>query len=354
MECIYCKKTYATPSSLKTHQLNTKSCIKIQKEQGIASQTKFVCSICNKNCSSKQRLEYHENIHKKDNLMDKMEELEFENRNLKEEFAFEMKIKDEKIKELEDSLEKNKQKKQKITNIKKVDQMTTIENQNNNINIYQVMSPEVVEDFFKKHYNLDTLLGGQKALARFVNEGFLKQEVPVYICGDRSRQKFYIMNDGQKTEDTDCESILELTSPGMPAVKKVYTEALFNDFPNDVTEDDIQDNYLDIVNLSEDRTEFKSELSKIVSEEPPKNNFKKMMDMMKYGILPNESKKKRQDELAEEPVRRPDILGVSPGKLMVYRDRYRKDGTIKGPALIMKRINESEEDRKEYVRFLSE
>ena len=75
---------------------------------------------------------------------------------------------------------------------------------------------------------------------------------------------------------------------------------------------------------------------------------------MKYGILPNESKKKRQDELAEEPVRRPDILGVSPGKLMVYRDRYRKDGTIKGPALIMKRINESEEDRKEYVRFLSE
>jgi len=253
-----------------------------------------------------------------------------------------------------------------MTNIKKVDHMNNIETQNN-ITIYQVMSPEVVEDFFRKHYNLDTLLGGQKALARFVNEGFLKQEVPVYICGDRSRQKFYMMNDGKKTEDTDCESILELTSPGMPAVKKVYTEALFNDFPNDVTEDDIQDNYRDIVNLSEDRTEFKSELSKIVSDEPPKNNFKQMTDMLKDAILPNESKRKREEakeaqalalaqsaEEPEEPIRRPDILGVSPGKLMVYRDRYRKDGTIKGPATIIKRIEESEEDREEYVRFLSE
>jgi hypothetical protein len=69
------------------------------------------------------------------------------------------------------------------------------------------MSPEHVEDFFKKNYNLDTLLGGQKALARFVNDGFLK-EAPVYLCGDRSRQKFYIVKDGKKTEDTDCEEIL--------------------------------------------------------------------------------------------------------------------------------------------------
>ena len=52
-------------------------------------------------------------IHKKENLVEQVEELEFENRNLKEEFAFEMKLKDEKIKELEYSLEKkqNKQKK---------------------------------------------------------------------------------------------------------------------------------------------------------------------------------------------------------------------------------------------------
>jgi hypothetical protein len=208
--------------------------------------------------------------------MDKMEELEFENRNLKEEFAFEMKIKDEKIKELEDSLEKNKQKKQKITNIKKVDQMTTIENQNNNINIYQVMSPEVVEDFFKKHYNLDTLLGGQKALARFVNDGFLK-ESQVYLCGDRSRQKFYIIKDGEKTEDTNCDAIIGLTAPGIPHVQDVYETALF-DLPEAVTEDMVQDNYQNIMTMDNQRVDFKAEMSKIVPSETtliPKDNVYK-------------------------------------------------------------------------------
>ena len=102
---------------------------------------------------------------------------------------------------------------------------TNIEQQN--ITIYQIMSPEHVEDFFKKHYNLDTLLGGQKALARFVNDGFLK-EAPVYLCGDRSRQKFYIVKGGKRVEDPNCENLINLTAPGLHHVQDVYQEAMFD------------------------------------------------------------------------------------------------------------------------------
>ena len=48
-----------------------------------------------------------------------------------------------------------------------------------------------------------------------------------------------------------------------------------------------------------------------------------------------------------------DILGFSPGKLMVYRERYRKDKTIKGPLEIMKQIEHNEEAREVYLRYLS-
>ena len=347
MECVYCKKTYSSASSLKNHQLSTKSCLKIQKEQGIVVEAKFTCQICKKICVTKQRLEYHTTIHKKENIVDKIEQLEFENRNLKEEFAYEIKIKEDKIKELEKTLQQKQPQKIKIKNTIE----TNIEQQNN-INIFQVMSPDHVSDFFKTHYNLDTLLGGQKALARFVNDGFLKEvDSPIYICGDRSRQKFYMVNNGKKTEDTDCDSILELASSGFPSVKKVYTESLFNDFPENVTEDDIQQNYRDIVNLNEDRSEFKAELSKIVAceETNPKGKLKHMLQQMKDDILPNES---HQLPDPTELIRKPDILGISPGKLMAYRDRYRLDKTIHAPLVIMKQMEECNEAKNVYLEFL--
>jgi len=218
------------------------------------------------------------------------------------------------------------------------------------------MSPEHVEDFFNKHYHLDTLLGGQKALARFVNDGFLK-EAPVYICGDRSRHKFYIINDGNKLEDTNCEKILELTSPGLPRVQEVYETALFNELPEKVTEDELQDNYQQLMSMDDNRTDFKSELSRILSSEIDSKqfSFKQMLKQMKnrserLGLITKEIITKYK----EEPVKREDVLGYSRGKLMVYRDRFRKDGTVKGPSSIIERIQKDEHAKKEYMAYLQE
>jgi hypothetical protein len=256
----------------------------------------FPCEYCLQEFTARSSLQYHikkcskktpnvvqiieeKTRHIEGDVDDKLEQLSSDFRNHKEEVEYELRKKDEKIKELEEHIRKNKTP-PKITNhIKnKIENNigTNIEQQN--ITIYQIMSPEHVEDFFKKHYNLDTLLGGQKALARFVNDGFLK-EAPVYLCGDRSRQKFYIVKDGKKMEDTDCEEILGLTAPGMPHVQDVYETALF-DLPDTVTEDNVQDNYQQLMTMDEHRSDFKSELSKIAPMENTsfdKSNFKNII-----------------------------------------------------------------------------
>jgi hypothetical protein len=263
MECQYCKKIVSTLYILKTHQNTVKSCLKIQKEQhGINHDTKFECEHCKKCVTTKSSLTSHYKICKI-----KKENTKKSKTRTKQDLVNE-------INELKEKLKTPKA--QKIMNITKNNIGTNIEQQN--ITIYQIMSPEHVEDFFKKHYNLDTLLGGQKALARFVNDGFLK-EAPVYLCGDRSRQKFYIVNDGKKTEDTDCEEILGLTAPGMPHVQVVYETALF-DLPEAVTEDNVQDNYQQIMTMDEHRSDFKAELSKIAPMEHTtfdKSNFKNVI-----------------------------------------------------------------------------
>ncbi len=80
-------------------------------------------------------------------------------------------------------------------------------------------------------------------------------------------------------EDTDCEEILGLTAPGMPHVQDVYETALF-DLPDTVTEDNVQDNYQQLMTMDEHRSDFKSELSKIAPMENTsfdKSNFKNII-----------------------------------------------------------------------------
>lgn len=260
VECEFCKKMYANAYVLKTHQKTVKSCIQGQKKV-------YECEYCIKKLTKKESLEKHYAIckKKKENDTKKIEtdQLEKENKKI-EEMDHALKLKDDKIKELEEKLTHSN-----ITNIGTQN--------NNNITIYQVMTPEHVLDVFQKNYNLDTLLGGQKALAKFVNDGFLT-ETPSYVCGDRSRQKFYMIQNGKKVEDTNCEGLIELTAPGFPHVQDIYEEAMFNDTDKEL---EIHDTYQKLINMSADHHEFNAELSKIVTEEPDKKGWKKMLKSMK-------------------------------------------------------------------------
>lgn len=280
-ECVYCKKTYANPYILKNHLRTSKSCILKQEEDGISVEKKvFECMYCKKSLANKDNLKKHHVIcKKKDKTHEFAHELKRKDEQI-EELEREMQLK---IKELEEKLKQQEKTPTKIKTQNKINNQTnnTIGTQNN-ITIYQVMTPEHVLDVFKKHYKLDTLLGGQKALARFVNEGFLKENAtPIYTCGDRSRQKFYILHEGKKVEDTNCEGLIELTSPGFLHVQDVYEEAMFNEA--DDKEEEIHNTYQDIMNISSDHQEFNAELSRVVSTDTEQKpiHWKQVLRQMK-------------------------------------------------------------------------
>jgi hypothetical protein len=283
-ECVYCKKTYANPYILKNHLRTSKSCILEQEKEGISVEKKvFECMYCKKSLANKDNLKKHHVICKKKEKTHEFEhELKRKDEQIKEkeEHEREMQLK---IKELEEKLKQQEKTPTKIKTQNKINNQTnnTIGTQNN-ITIYQVMTPEHVLDVFKKHYKLDTLLGGQKALARFVNEGFLKENAtPIYTCGDRSRQKFYILHEGKKVEDTNCEGLIELTSPGFLHVQDVYEEAMFNDAED--KEEEIHNTYQDIMNISSDHQEFNAELSRVVATENEQKplHWKQVLRQMK-------------------------------------------------------------------------
>jgi len=178
MECVYCKKTFQSKHSLLYHQKTVKSCLKIQNEQGVTVSTLFKCSYCNKNITSKNNLDYHLNIckiRKEQVKIETQNNIESHLRTQKEEYEYELTLKDNKIKELEERLKKTEEKinlgpvnkTHNKTKNKTVNDHSTNNNTNNitnNYTIYEVMTPERVEEYFKKHYNMDTLLGGSKGI----------------------------------------------------------------------------------------------------------------------------------------------------------------------------------------------
>jgi hypothetical protein len=292
MECIYCKKTYSNAYTLSTHQKTTKSCLLIQQEQGIVSNKRlYECSYCKKELTTKVQLDSHLTICKQKIKEDALKTASVEVERIIEEKYDEtdelkktIKEKDRKIKELEERLEK-REKSPKIINKNK-----NITNNINILTINEVMTPERVEEFFKKHYNLQTLMEGIPGLAKFICDGFIREKAN-YICTDRSRHKF-VMKDaqGNSVEDTNCENLVSLTAPGMTHIKDVYETGLFS--TEDETEK-IHAQYKPISDLDKDTGPFRVELSKIVpcdtqpQVEKPKNDWRKQFEMMRESYERN-------------------------------------------------------------------
>jgi uncharacterized protein YoxC len=348
MECTFCKKTYANEYTLRTHQRTTKSCLKIQEESGTIHVKKYACSFCNKLYTAKCSVVLHEARCKntvtqiKTQIQgtvekDKLNETETL-RTKTEELVYELNVKQEKIKQLEDENKKLEQKIEQliphINNQRFYDSSTNIVN---NYTIYEVMTPERVDEYFKKHYNIDTLLGGQKALARLVADGFITEK-NTYHCKDRSRQKFTLVDEhGKNVEDVDCRHVIQLTASGMPHVREVYEESLFSTEDQHI-EEHLHTNYQSISKLDQDPTQFKHELSKIVpsSNEAPApkqaTNYFEVMRQTAASIREEclerkRAKKEREKEKQgqEDSIPQPRMIGgISIGKLDVYRQGYRK------------------------------
>lgn len=387
MECQFCKNTYSNQYILKTHQQTTKKCILLQNQgtnHVVNNEIKFQCSYCHKILSSKARLDTHystcKSKIKKDSetlatkkiveeKQDELEEVAFKLRSEKEQIEYELRKaiqeKDAKIKELEFKLEYH-EKHPRIKN-----KTNNITNNNYIQNIYEVMTPERVEEYFKKHYNIETLMQGVPGIARFLTDNFIGKSS--YICSDRSRHKFIMTDkDGNSMEDTNCKNLLSLTAPGMKHVKDVYETSIF-DRHEEFTEEEIHDTYQPISVLHKDPSPLKIELSKIVPEtssskvedESWKKEYESLEESYKkhYDKTLKKSKEKEtsvEPETVTEPVLQ-TIAGISLGTLQKYKigyqDRKRKsngvDVEIKGPESFMKLYHTDPVIKKQYDEFIT-
>lgn len=397
MECVYCKKTLSTNSSLLYHQRSVKSCLKIQHEQGVIQSTLFNCSYCNKNITTKQNLDYHIGICKIRKEQHKIEAQHKIESDLITQEETERELRS-KIKELEERLKKTEEKinlvpinktNNKTNNKTKTvnDHSTNNTNITNNYTIYEVMTPERVEEYFKKHYNMDTLLGGQKALARLVADGFIIEK-DTYHCADRSRQKFTLVdNEGKSVEDPDCRRVIQLTASGMPHIKDVYQDSLFSTEATDErVENDLHHNYNSISKLDQEPTQFKNELSKIVpsreSEPMPtqptesifetmrresavlRAEFEERKRLRRLNANENANTNSTKDAEPEEPLPRM-IGGMTLGSLDKFRQGYRMrkkmaeenktpidEVEIKYPSELLSQFEKNPELRNEFLEFV--
>jgi hypothetical protein len=281
-------------------------------------------------------------------------------RNEKEELEYELRLKDEKIKDLEERLAKHE------NTPKVINKNKNITNNINILTINEVMTPERVEDFFKKHYNLDTLMQGMSGLAKFIFDGFIRDKA-IYYCTDRSRHKF-IMSDanGENVEDQNCEKLASLTAPGLLHVKDVYETGLFTKH-EDISEEEIHDNYKPISNLDKDSTKLSNELSKIVpSTKTPVEKGHKQMTLAEVCEIMRSSQKALLDKKEKDehtPVSNEELQtigGYSLGQLLKYRDGYRKrkqeacgaEVQIKGPSSLLELCKTDEGVKKQYEAFV--
>lgn len=396
-ECEFCHHTFKRAVYMTTHQSSTRRCLAIQKNLGHTSTVVKLleCNFCKKThttlythekhlvkCKAKLKQENESATKKlvdtsktitsiKNTIEDRLDELSSDLRNYKEEIEYTNKIHKDKVKNMEENHRIKEEKfekeisllKKQIQDLMKKPNIETGTSHSKNktinshntthITIQTIMTPEKVEEFFKKNYNLDTLLEGQKGLARFINDGFLKSaEEPIYRCTDRARQKFVMkQEDGTHKEDTNCEQLVQLTKPGMEHVSDVYETSLFEKLPDDIKEIDIHNGYRNISDLGKDRDRFKNELSKIIPEEVRKPSNTDVWDKMKAKIQTIEP---IIDSL-ENPIPKNDIGGISRGKLLIYRDRFRKDGTIKYPKSLQERLDSGDTSfQNDYLEFIYE
>lgn len=335
MDCIYCKKTYATSSSLLKHQRTSKLCLSMQEQLGIPVIKKlFTCMFCKKELTSNVRLSYHQKICKhqnKETLEEKMDHI-----------AIQLKLKDEKIQQLENEMNELK--------IKPVIQHVQHFTQNNQISIHTYMTPERVKEAFDM-FTLDTLLGSQKALANFTVDQFLMgKDKPAYLCTDRSRKKFFFMDEtGQLIEDPNCEKLVGLITPGLTKVQELYEVALFDKPKKGITEERLQDSYESILALKEDGSQYQCQLSKrLPSNIKEKERMEEQAQFPTIKITTYDESESQPIVVEPEPTEQ--IGGYSLDKLDIYRKKYKLDQSILGPKNLLDTSNQ--ELYQSYIDFL--
>ena len=336
-KCEYCNKEYDQKFLFNRHQKSSKQCLLIRS--GTIKNGNFDCTFCNKLLSSKQSLENHQKICKKrDDEKDKIKKI-----------SKEMEIVKKELKQLKDSKTVNN-----ITITNNLDQSI-----NNYCSLVNYMKPEVIEESFKE-FTIDKMLKGtQKDLADITIKNLLSgKDQPLYICTDRSRNKFvYTDEENKEKEDANATVLRTLIYNGIaPLLKKMYHEEyikLNNELARCKRTDNTETITIsreDIKNLDKAYKDFNiikkpedyiSHLSKCL---PTSIKDRIYRDDLEEKIALEKSEKTDSDEEFEKQLQMIEDYTIS--ELQSHKAFYKKTGIMKGPKYLL----ESEK----YKAFLNE
>ena len=345
--CSNCNKEFSNKYSRIRHE-KAKTCYRDKSLE---------CNYCQKVLSSKQCLLSH--IEKCKKNTDKLQP-----------------VVDTKYKELEE----------KITEMtKEIDTLKTKPNitinnskiQNNNYGSILSLTKDMVREKFEKNYTSKDLSGSQKALANFTTKNILNgtdtAKPLMYLCKDKTRQKFVFTDDEQiEHEDVNASVLIKIVSKGFHHIKKVYkkeTEALqkridrlvrFDDATNLIDAREhmkvLKRNFEDVMNLLENADGYRLQLTKVL---PSSADDRLIIDAKLREFDSTESDtdsesekeddKDEEDEEDEEDKRRVEVLctrdqpyplydktirhigGLSYGSLRRYKNYFQETGNVKVP-----------------------
>jgi|694.fasta_scaffold52502_1 hypothetical protein len=188
MDCQFCRKSFSSKSNLSKHQQTTKYCIKLQPQNKPKS---FICSGCNKELSTKQRLETHIQVCINYLDINRIKELE-KIIETKDTIIDELKTR---IRELELDM--------KDVAIKAKSKTT-----NNNISIQQQNFTAITDENLAqdaRKLTLEHIVGGGETIASVFLDGSLKNNA---LCTDISRRILYLKDEeGNLIKDPNAITI---------------------------------------------------------------------------------------------------------------------------------------------------
>jgi hypothetical protein len=374
MECEHCHKTFSTQYVLNNHKKNTKSCLIIQgKPVKIVEKKNPTCSYCSKVFKSNQNLKNHLGICKKKPNEELLSVIEDKIDRLQQSVL----SKDEHNKKLEERIKELEEKVKQptiINNSNNSNNNNQVNNQvyNNNLTIHNYMTPERVTEVFDKHYTIETLMGGQKALANFVVDQFVAgPDKMVYLCVDRSRKKCMYTTDFQTFhEDVNNEILLSQLTPAMHIIKdKVEWSEMEKKYNMDVER--IHDSFDEILAIRDDGCLFRSQLCKrlptTIEDKKRMDGTSTLLDTLEELRQEEETKymerkkeidlivtKTEEEQLkSHEAPREPNnIAGLPLHRLSGLRKLYRDEGVFKIHNALKESVEKDEEVAIMYEEYI--
>uniref|UniRef100_A0A6C0JT34 C2H2-type domain-containing protein n=1 Tax=viral metagenome TaxID=1070528 RepID=A0A6C0JT34_9ZZZZ len=266
MECSYCKHTFKSKWSLKTHQNTTKYCLAIQNKNN----TLFTCTFCDVSVSTKQRLNTHmstcsANSDKVKKIIDDknktIQKLQEQVSTLQAELSIYKKMSESATACVEEIA-----KQPKITNTQNnisnkwinVGPLALFEDKNEQ----QRVGAMLKESFSDDHYN-----AGQKGLARWTHENLLKDKTGtlLYKCTNTALDVYKYMDSWKNIrKDVRANQLTEILGDQIKPVTKERMTQMVDNFGTDGW-DVCYANAQELNDVKENNGVFRQELRSLTS-----------------------------------------------------------------------------------------